>query len=249
MDAIVQDLREGCVVMDTAPARQAVLDWLPGLLPKNRFYVGLTPVLNPQYLQDPQRGQAATHADLFKGGQLGIVAPPNTDAGALKMAADLAGLLGASPIFADAAEMDGLMAAAHVLPQLLGAVLLHATVDQPGWREARRLAGQPYEQISAAMMRSSAAALAAQAAGNRQNSLRVLNDALIALQDLRDELAADDPTAFEAHLARLHTAQETWWKGRLAKEWQQESAPSVSMPDSGGMFSRLFFGGRKPKKP
>ena len=77
----------------------------------------------------------------LKKGLIGIVSPPQTDSGAIKLAADLTRLVGADPLFADPVEVDGLMSATHLLPQLLAAALLNATIDQPGWREAQKLAG------------------------------------------------------------------------------------------------------------
>ena len=40
-------------------------------------------------------------------------------------------------------------AAMHILPQLAAAALLDATVDKPGWQEARKLAGRPYAAVTA----------------------------------------------------------------------------------------------------
>ncbi len=246
VEAIAADLHQGCVLMDTAPARQAVMEWMPAVLPGGVHYVGLTPALNPAVLTSSQLGIAAARADLFQGGQIGIAAFSDTEPGALKMAADLAGLLGASPMFTEAAEIDGVMAAIHVLPQLMAAALLQATVEQPGWREMRRIAGLPYQQVGSGVLHTSAAALAAQAVGNRANTLRMLDDALNALQNLRQDLAGEDPAAFEARLEDLRGAQEAWWSGRLSKEWRQEGAPDVPMPKPGGMLRRLL-GIREPK--
>ena len=61
-------------VMDTAPAKQIVMEWAVELLPSGRFYVGLSPVINPAYLNDTAFGLDAAHPDLFKDGLLGIVA-------------------------------------------------------------------------------------------------------------------------------------------------------------------------------
>ena len=49
-----------------------------------------------------------------------------------------------SPLLMDTTEADGIFSAMHILPQLAAAALLDATVDKPGWQEARKLAGRPY---------------------------------------------------------------------------------------------------------
>ncbi len=89
----------------------------------------MTPTLNPAYLDETKLGIDAAHADLFKNSLMVITSPPGTDADALKLATDLAMLLGSIPFFADAYETDGLMAAVHLLPELVAAALVDATID------------------------------------------------------------------------------------------------------------------------
>ena len=62
---------------------------------------------------------------------------------------NLVKLLGAMPLLMDTAEADGIFSAMHILPQLAAAALLDTTVDQPGWQEARKLAGRPYATVTA----------------------------------------------------------------------------------------------------
>ncbi|MFM8320539.1 MAG: prephenate dehydrogenase, partial [Chloroflexota bacterium] len=241
LEVIVPDLREGCVVMDTAPAKRTVMRWMEELLPQGRFYVGLTPVINPQRLADGEYGLAAARADLFKDGLMAVVAPENSEPGALKMASDLSRLVGAGPIFADPLEVDGLMAAVDLLPQLMAAALLGATVDQPGWREARKLAGQAYHQATTAIQHTAnPVGLAAAAIYNKENSLRVINDAVQSLEAMRLAIEEEDHAALENYLKRLRAERDSWWNGRMSKEWQQADMPSVDMPDAGNVLGRLF---------
>ena len=72
---IVLDLTDEVVIMDTAPVKGDVLQWAKELLPPKRYYIGLTPVLNPAYLDTPGSGVEAAHADLFKNGLMAIVSP------------------------------------------------------------------------------------------------------------------------------------------------------------------------------
>ena len=48
-------------------------------------------------------------------------------------------------------EIDSLMASLHLLPQVVSAALLGMTVDQPGWLEARKLAGKAYAAATSAL--------------------------------------------------------------------------------------------------
>ncbi|HSB03481.1 MAG TPA: prephenate dehydrogenase/arogenate dehydrogenase family protein, partial [Anaerolineales bacterium] len=49
LEIITSDLQEGTLILDTAPAKTTVAAWAKELLPEGRFYVGLTPAINPEY--------------------------------------------------------------------------------------------------------------------------------------------------------------------------------------------------------
>jgi prephenate dehydrogenase len=248
LEVIALDLKEGAVVMDTGPVKEVVAGWVDELLPKERFYVGLTPVLNPLYLHSTDSGIEAAHSDLFRNGLMGIVSPQGTPSEAIKLAADLTRLLGASPFFADPLEMDGLMAGMHVVPQLLAAALLNATVDQPGWREARKIAGRAYAEATCPITYPSGAETLHQSALlNRENVLRKLDGVIAALQAIRNDLYTEDGTALEERLKRARKGREDWWKQRQAANWVGEEIPSTEMPRASDAFGRLIGIRRKTK--
>lgn len=244
---IAQDLKESAVVMDTGPVKEVVASWAGELLPEGRYYVGLTPVLNPVYLRAIDSGVDAAHPDLFRGGLMAIVSPLHTPSEAIKLAADLTRLLGAGPLFADPLEMDGLMAATHTLPQLMAAALLNATVDQPGWNEGRKVAGRSYTEATGAIMHpTSAETLKAAALLNRDNVIRVVDGLIASLQTIRNDIEGNQADALEDRLKRAREGQERWWKERQSASWTGEEAPAVEMPKASDLFGRLLgMGGRR----
>jgi prephenate dehydrogenase len=247
---IAQDLKEDAVVMDTGPVKEVAAAWAADLLPDKRHYVGLTPVLNPAYLHGMDSGLDAARADLFSRGMLAIVSPPGTPSDAIKLAADLTRLLGADPIFADPVELDGLMAATYTLPLLLSAALLNATVDRPGWREARKVAGRAYAEISGpSALLSEPKTLAKSALLNRENTLRALDGAIAALQALRGDLDNRDEPMLLERLERARQGRELWWRQRQAANWLAEEMPDsmAAAPTGSDVFGRLL-GIRKKKK-
>ncbi|MBU0511192.1 MAG: prephenate dehydrogenase/arogenate dehydrogenase family protein [Chloroflexi bacterium] len=249
MEAAAPWLKESAVVMDTAPIKSAVAVWAKELLPKGRSYVGLTPVLNPKYLHSDISGIAAAQADLFHDGMLGIVTAPGADSGAIKLAADLAHLLGAAPLFADLFEMDGLMMSTHVVPQLMSAALLNATLDQPGWREARKVAGRAYAEVTApAAHLGEAGALAASALHSRENVLRILDNVMASLQALRDDIHRDDIEALTERLEHALDGRKHWWQARQEADWASEGKPKTDMPTAASMFGNMLGFGRKRKR-
>ena len=224
--------------------------WVGEMLPEKRHYVGLTPVINPAYLHGVNSGLDAARADLFHKGMLAIVAPPRTAPEAIKLSADLARMLGAEPFFADPSEIDGLMAATHTVPELLSAALLNATVDQPGWREGRKIAGRFYaEMTSPSMQMSDPMALSRTALLNRENIIRRIDGLIAALQAIRNDIDNEDGAALEGRLERARTGRILWWQQRQAADWAAEEMSNAYAEVQSGseIFGRLLGLGRKRK--
>jgi len=248
LELIKDELKPAAVVMDTGPAKQTVATWAAELLPDERYYVGLTPVLNPVYLHDIDSGTEAAHPDLFRDGLVGIVSPPGVPSEAIKLAADLTRLLGANPLFADPLEMDGLVAATHILPQLMAAGLLNSTVDQPGWHEGRKIAGRSYAEVTAPVMYpSEPSTLTTAAMLNRENVIRVLDGAVAALNAIRGDLQSEDSKALDERLNRAREGRRTWLNARLAANWAAEESATVEAPTASDVFGRFIGRGKKKK--
>ncbi len=250
IEIIAPDLREHAVVLDTAPVKEVVTTWAKELLPPNRHYIGLTPVLNPSYLLMPDSGISAARADLFHHGMLCIVTPPGTVSEAIKLSADLTRLVGATALFVDPVENDSLMAATHILPQLISAALLNATVDQPGWYEARKIAGRSYAEVTnPAVMLSEPQTLSSSALVTRENVLRVMDAMIASLQALRNDVAQEDSQALVSRLERAQRGGELWWSQRQAAKWSEESSQAPDISTSSEIFGRMIgIRGRKKKK-
>lgn len=249
LSLIGEDLRESAVVMDTGPVKEVVAGWAKELLPEGRYYIGLTPVLNPIYLHDLDSGLSAAHPDLFRGGLVAIVSPPGVPSEAIKLAADLTRLLGAAPMFVDPLEIDGLMAATHILPQLMAAALLNATVDQPGWREGRKVAGRSYAEVTSPLTQlSDHKSLRSAALLNRENVLRVMDGLIAALQVIRSDIEEEAEESLDERLSRARRGREEWWKQRLTSDWIGEETPAQETPTASEWFGRILGLGRRPKK-
>jgi prephenate dehydrogenase len=250
---IAQDLKEEVVVMDTAPVKSVVAEWAKELLPPKRYYIGLTPVINPEYLHTFDTGVEAAHADLFKNGMMAILTPQGVPSEAIRLATDFTHLLGAEHLFVDPVELDSLMSATHILPQLMAAVLLNTTVDQPGWYEARKLAGRPYAEATGAMVQFGGAnALASQALSAHEHLERLIDALIENLYELRNDLHSLNGEKFTQELVRARLGRERWLNERSRANWAAtESAPPVELPTAKEVFARMFTfgGGRKPKPP
>lgn len=250
LEIIAPMLKEGAVMMDVAPAKEAMLAWTQELLPAGRYYVGLIPAISPAHLEGRGLSLKVAHADLFRKGLVGIVTPPNIPPAAVRLATDLVDLLGAEHLFFDAVEVDSLMAAVHLLPQLAGAALLDATMKQPGWREGRKLAGRAYADVTGTLLHSGGPdglANAAVLSGN--HAVRVLDNLIAALQDYRAEIQDGKAEVLLEHLNQASQDRLIWWNERQRGGWlTDEMASHSELPTSSQMLGSLIGVGRKPKK-
>jgi len=244
LTAIAAELKDGAVVMDTAPQKEIVTSWADELLPEGRYHVGLVPVLNPSYLHEPGLGIDAARSDLFQDGMIWIVSSLDTPSAAIKLASDLAHFLGARHRFADPLEVDGLMAQTYLLPQLIAAGLLDNTVDRPGWWEAGLLAGRAYAEVTHPILFSDQEALSSAILANSQNMLRSLDGLIESLQDLRSDIEVDDQDALRQRLECARQGRIQWWQTRLNPA---ERLGDVEIPSSADFWKQLF--GSRNRKP
>jgi prephenate dehydrogenase len=244
---IAGELHPGAVVMNTSPVRTAIDQWAKEIMLKDRYFISITPTLNPAYLPAQASGVEAAKADLFKNGLMIITTPSGTHPDAIKMASDLATLLGAKAYYADAVEADGLLAAAHFLPELISAALLNAVIDQPGWREIRKLAGQPFYEVTNPIMNlDENKNLGLGAILNQVNVIRMLDQMILSLQAIRDAIARQDNASLSKLITHALEGRMKWWHERQQGYWDDGSTGAA--PAAGNMFGRLFGIGTKPKE-
>jgi prephenate dehydrogenase len=230
--------------------RSGPTGWADELLLDGRHYVGFTPLLSPLYLHDVTGGVGSAHADLFDHGLIAISATPETVSAAMKIASDLAELLKATPLFSDIMEVDGYMAALHVMPQLIAGALSQTTTSQPGWHEGRKFAGRAYAQASSSITNlDEPVGLAAAAVLNKQNTVRVLDGMMASLQALRDEIENGDHETLEKHLQKAREGRQQWWADRGAANWAGENIPEMDIAAARPkLFGRLIPERKRPEE-
>ena len=247
MEIITEDLRENCVVLDTSPIKNIVLDWASELLPQNRFYIGLLPVINGIYLITQESGLEAARADLFKNGLIGIVSPSATPEAALRLATDLAQILGADHLFLDPIEADSFLAALHLLPQLTAAALINTASSQPGWQDGIKMTGRAFaEQTLSISHLDDPTALALAAQHSREHTIRAIDQLIQSLYELRDAVEAENSETLAKVLQDARHAHTAWSSERTEGQWSaRELADQGNVPSAGEVFGRMF--GIRPK--
>jgi prephenate dehydrogenase len=240
------DLREDAVVLDTSPAKSAVVKWFEQHVPPGRHYIGLVPSINPLMLEQSGHGIDAARADLFDKATIGIAAPMNVPPEAVRLAEDLVRLLGGEPLFLDLLEADGMMTTAHTLPQVFSVAMLNMTIGQPGWTEARRFAGRPYAQVAAALGDDTLDSLQQALLVNPERAVYMLDQAIGALTHLRNAVQTGNAKDLEKRMHLAFDDYQNWLKERYAANWNKDdSKPKV---DAGEWMKRLFTGERPKRK-
>lgn len=240
---IASDLMDGAIVVDTSPVKSEVAKWAKEILPAGRSYVGIVPTINPEFLNEVETGLDSARADLFSKCIFTLNASAGATGEAVQLVMDLVRLLGATAMLTDIVESDGLMASVHLLPQLVSAALLNATVDQPGWQEGRKLAGRAYVATTSGLtVQDNPDALRMLSLHNRENVVRSLDLMIASLRALRDDIEKGDEESVRVRLQAAQEGREFWLTERTLANWdgmQKESEKPASLSERifGGLLS------------
>lgn len=243
LEVIAPDLQEGTLILDTAPAKTKIASWATELIPQGRFYVGLFPAIHPEYLHGTEFGVNAARADLFEKGVMVVTALPGTPGNVFDLTIELINLFGSLPLLMDTAEADGLLGKVQILPQLAAAALLDATLEQPGWQEAKKLAGRPYATVTAGLAyHDDAMSLREAALEDRENVVRLLNSYITSLLNMRDEIEANDREALTKRLEGAWGGRIRWFDERIEAEWLNKETQKIDAPSFGERVNQMLFG-------
>ena len=237
---IAEDIKPGCLVFGIVSLVQPAIAIGDRHVPDHAHFVAGHPVLSGV------GGTLTIRADLFDEVVFSIASGTHTDASAIQLASDFVERIGATPLFVDALEHDGIMAGVEQLPQLLGAGLMHVSAAAPGWREAKRMAGRQFAQTTE--MGGSAEQLAGAFRANREQllyRLRRMQEELERWADLLESEPRPEGSGGEedALLAALIVAEDEridWEAQARLKSWEERpAAPKDAEP---GMMRQMLFG-------
>lgn len=250
--AIGPELRPGAVVLDTTPLKVPSLEWAKKHLGKEVHMVGITPILNPDYLFDGLDDTLHAKADLFDKGSMLLMPGTNCVKEAVELAADFAGLVGATAHFFDPAEHDSLIALTEGLPSLLGLASFYMSTKTPGWIDGQRLTNPAFGRLTRSLYDTHPDDLRDLWLHNRENLVRHTNELIAMLQTLRELLARNDADAVEAALIEATDAYNTWINRRSSSKWDDDKGqkPDQSVGNTlmsglmGGFLSKRLQGGK-----
>ena len=246
---IAQDVKKDALIIDTGVGKAAVQNWIKELLPAGQAYIGLAPVINPLYLHEEEFGVNAARKHLFANTATMIATPIDASAEAVDAAVTLVRLMGSQPLFSDILEVDGVMASAHLLPQLTAAALLNTTVGSPGWAETRKIAGRAFAETTRSILHQEGAASLTEAVfANRENIGYKLNEMITSLQQIKALLDADDKATLREMLSETEEGRVHWMNERVSADWLMSGDGQSEKVEGNSMMAQFFgFKDRKLK--
>ena len=233
--ALAPNLKQGCVVTDTASLKGDVVGWAEELLPESVNFVGGNPVV-----VSSGTGPDAADADLFRDNLYCITPASSVHPDAVSLVTSLVALLGGQPYYLDPAEHDGLMAGVEDLPRVLALALAQSTMKESAWREMRKLAGGSFDRITA-LMGDDPDALSSVLLANRDNLIRWIDAYAAALKEVRDLVAQGDHELLAKDIDQAVVARHEWQRDR--REGFAEIKP-VEV-ERAGFMRQMFLGGRR----
>jgi prephenate dehydrogenase len=237
LQAIGPYLKSGCVVLDTASVKEPVLTWAAEILPDTVYFVGGNPIVGPS--AGGQSGLAGARADLFENSLFCLIPAPGVDEHAVRMATNLVSILGARPLFFDAAEHDGLLAAVDQLPAILSMALARMAIDQPTWRELRKVAGTSFE-AGTRLTSTDPDVYADLAVSNRDNLVRWIDTFSESLASIRQTLLEGEPEDLTKQFEVVLEERNKWLRDQAVGQWDE--GIRQELPERPGLID-TFFGG------
>ncbi len=247
-EAIGQDVKHGAVIIDFSPLKQRGVERAYKYLPREdgdlaAFAVGSTAILNPTYMYETATGIEAARADLFEKGTM-ILSPDAKIRGeAIQLVADFSALLGMTAHFTDPAEHDGLIAAMEALPLLSNLALFRCVNRSAAWDDLKRMGTPVFGLASSGLAHYTAEDAATTLRGNRDHTLRYLNNLIDTLTELRELVKSDDIDLLAEAFSESRDEHEAWLAERGKAVW---NAPVDDDQDErvtmGSMLRKRLFG-------
>ena len=228
----------GAVIMDLSPYKAPSLKWAKEFLPEQVYMVGVTPVINPDYLFDGLDDTDHARADLFDRGTWLLMPAANTPKDAVELAADMSSILGATSHFMDPLEHDALIAATEAVPALLSLGYFMAVGQGRAWSDAQRITNANFGRQTRFLEDTHPDDMRDLLLNSRQTVIPHLDATIAALQALRTVIDRGDRDALEAALIDSAQSYNQWISKRRSGRWDEHSeAPSAG---GGSIMSGLM---------
>ncbi len=249
MELFGHDLKEGAIVLDCCPDKEAAAGWARRYLKTPENYVGIWTGVNPEHLFTSGEGAHAAAADYFKGSSLFIAADEKTSEQTIKFVTNLAEALEMECSFAGPAELDGMISASYLLPVMAAYGLTGCLSKRSGWTDGKKAAGRTFSRMTSPVR----TAIDREENGtafldNRENIVRLLNEYIGELKTVRDLLNSRDEAGLRSLIEDDKKALDQWDKDYRQANRKIEDSGAMSGLSASAAMNQVFFGGFLRKK-
>lgn len=247
IDTIYPILKPGSTLIDTSPIKISIKDYIEDKLPEDRYFLSFFPTINPVYINEAENSPEFAHEDLFHNSLIVLTGSAHTSNEAYKLGTDLSKYMGAQVLFADPHEVDGLLAATEILPKLISSAYIHAVMDQPGWKEGRKLTNNSFFSITQLISYLDEREDYGKSAElNKENTIRTINNMIISLKNIRDLLQEENSPAIQKWYQESLDNHKKWSEERNLAAWNK-IVGNEDIPSSADFFKNLLGFGKKRK--
>jgi len=209
LKAIAPDLMEGAIVTDTSALKTPIIDKAAHAMPARAAYISSDIVFAPERAPALANLETLT-PDVFKGAVWTLTPRSGTQPRDIDTMAGLAQTLGATPIFMDAVEHDGLRLAVEALPFALSSALMLAVSGDEAWRERKWMAGAAFERMTSQIESMQDVELTNALLSQPESAEHWLNQFIMQMVALRDAARNGDAGAVKAMLAQARERRLQW---------------------------------------
>lgn len=251
--AIVPDIMEGAIITDTCSLKSPIMNGPAGLVPPHAGYISSDIVFPPHRAPSPSSIEAIT-PDIFKGAIWTLTPRASTQSRDIDALSGFAAALGATPIFMDATEHDGLRLAVDVLPSTFSSNLMLTLTGDEAWRERKWLAGGAFEQVTRPIEGLQEMELANAMVSQPEATLHWINQFMLQLMALRDTVRDGQTAEVQKLLLSARDKRDQWladWR-RGRSEGQPTvpiAKPSLLGSLLGDKLASSLRDGPKPPQP
>ncbi|PKO07287.1 MAG: hypothetical protein CVU41_00895 [Chloroflexi bacterium HGW-Chloroflexi-3] len=247
IDTIYPFLKSGSILIDTSPIKINIKEYIEDKLPEDRYFLSFFPTINPAYIHEAENSPEFAHEDLFCNSLIVLTGSERTSNEAFNLGTDLSKFLGAQVLFADPYEVDGLLAATEILPKLISAAYIHAVMDQPGWKEGRKLTNNAFTSLTQLITHlDEREDFGKSAELNQENTIRTITNMINSLKNIRDLLQEENSSAIQKWYQESLDNHKKWSEERKLAAWNK-IAGKEDIPSSADFFKKLLGFGKKRK--
>jgi prephenate dehydrogenase len=240
LEMLGKQLKPDGIIIDTSPAHSLAIQWAREHLPADRHYLGVTPIIGAHVLLGEGEEKHQPRIDLFQNSLLAIVVPTRGSEVAVDTGLDLARLLGATPIFIDPDEHDGITTSVEWLPRLISAAILQTASKAGNWQDMQRMAGMTFASITALCSEPPANDPGDLSALNREILRGKLTHFIAELQNLLHVLSDESGKSLNEYIASANAARNQWLTSRQQGAQTGKSAYAERVPQRRSTIDKLL---------